>query len=160
MFIFHKAEVQMVILRCLTAMNLIFWKLRFRPIKQLKMTIRTSVLWKMNIHISKKWPEMAIEPDMSSQFYIETVYMFLSLHQPMTINQKWNTVFITFVVVAIIQKETVWPLYFSNCDINGWCIERHNVPNRNWSGFNQSKEFWILTFFMKANLDSGRKLQP
>ena len=34
---------------------------RFRPVKHLKMTVRTSVLWKMNIHMAKKWPEMVIQ---------------------------------------------------------------------------------------------------
>ena len=33
---------------------------RFRPIKYLKMTVRTSVLWKINIHIAKKWPGMVV----------------------------------------------------------------------------------------------------
>ena len=32
----------------------------------------------MNIHISKKWPEMAVKTDMWSQFYIETVYILVS----------------------------------------------------------------------------------
>ena len=34
---------------------------RFRPVKSLKMTVRTSVLWKMNIHMGKKWPEMVVQ---------------------------------------------------------------------------------------------------
>ena len=31
----------------------------------------------MNMHISKTWPEMAVKPDIWSQFYIETVYISL-----------------------------------------------------------------------------------
>ena len=34
--------------------------LEFRPVKHVIMTVWTSVLWKMNIHISKKWPELVI----------------------------------------------------------------------------------------------------
>ena len=33
---------------------------QFRPVKHVKMTVWTSVLWKMNIHIAKKWPEMVV----------------------------------------------------------------------------------------------------
>ena len=101
MVIFHKTEIQTVILRCLMSLNLnwyksydtkrknsksanlCFWtKLQkngngnisvlcynfwtnqnldqFRPVKHVKMTVWTSVLWKMNILILKKWPEMVV----------------------------------------------------------------------------------------------------
>ena len=101
MFIFHKTEIQTVILRCLMSLNLnwyksydtkrnnsenanlCFWtKLQksgngnisvlcynfwtnqnleqFRPVKHVKMTVWTSVLWKMNIPIAKKWPDMVV----------------------------------------------------------------------------------------------------
>ena len=42
-------------------MLLLLIQLRFRPTMHLKMTIRTSVLWKMNIKLAKKWPEMVIK---------------------------------------------------------------------------------------------------
>ena len=29
----------------------------FEPVEHLKMTVRTSVLWKIKIHMAKKWPE-------------------------------------------------------------------------------------------------------
>ena len=101
MFIFHKIEIQTVILRCLTSLNLNWYKsydtkrknsknanlcfwtklqkngngnisflchnlwinqnfLEFRPVKYVIMIIWTSVLWKMNIHIAKKWPEIVV----------------------------------------------------------------------------------------------------
>ena len=34
---------------------------RFRPIRHLKMTVRTSVLWKTNTHMTKKWPEQVAQ---------------------------------------------------------------------------------------------------
>ena len=41
-----------------------FWTnqnlLKFSPVKHVIMTIWTSVLWKMIIHISKKWPELVV----------------------------------------------------------------------------------------------------
>ena len=41
-----------------------FWTnknlLEFRPVKHVIITVWTSVLWKMNIHISKKWPELVV----------------------------------------------------------------------------------------------------
>ena len=101
MVIFHKTEIQTVILRCLMSLNLNWYKsydtkrknsknanlcfwtklqknrngnisilshnfwtnqnlLEFRPVKHVIMTVWTSVLWKKNIHISKKWPELVI----------------------------------------------------------------------------------------------------
>ena len=33
---------------------------QFRPVKHVKMTVWTSVLWKMNIPIAKKWPDMVV----------------------------------------------------------------------------------------------------
>ena len=32
-----------------------------RPVKRLKMTVRTSVLWKMNMHMAKKWTERVVK---------------------------------------------------------------------------------------------------
>ena len=101
MVIFHKTEIQTVILRCLISLslnwyksydtkcknskntNLCFWTklqkngngnisvlshnfwtnqnlLEFRPVKHVIMTVWTSVFWKMNIHISKQWPELVV----------------------------------------------------------------------------------------------------
>ena len=34
---------------------------RFRPIRHLKMTVRTSVLWKIHTHMAKKWPGMVVQ---------------------------------------------------------------------------------------------------
>ena len=34
--------------------------LEFGPVKHVIMTVWASVLWKINIHISKKWPELVI----------------------------------------------------------------------------------------------------
>ena len=44
----------------------------FRPIKHLKMTIWISVLWKMNIQMAKKWPEMVVQLPFMSQFHFES----------------------------------------------------------------------------------------
>ena len=101
MVIFHKTEIQAVILRCLMSLNpnwyksydtklknsrnanLCFWTklqknrngnisvlchnfwpnqnlMEFRPVKHVIMTVWTSVLWKMIINISKKWPELVV----------------------------------------------------------------------------------------------------
>ena len=101
MVIFHKTEIQTVILRCFMSLKINWCKsydtkcekaenlnesfftksqqnwngnicflchnlwtnqnlLEFRPVKHVIMTVWTSVLWKMNIHISKKWPELVV----------------------------------------------------------------------------------------------------
>ena len=33
----------------------------YGPVKHLKMTVRTSVLWKITIHMAKKWPEIVLQ---------------------------------------------------------------------------------------------------
>ena len=33
---------------------------QFRPVKHVEMTVWTSVLWKMNIHMTKKWPKTVV----------------------------------------------------------------------------------------------------
>jgi hypothetical protein len=50
----------------------------------------------MTIHMSKKWPQMVVEPDMCSQFYIETVYIIpiLFLH---LLRSKWAGVAVFYV---------------------------------------------------------------
>ena len=43
----------------------------------------------MTIHMSKKWPEMVLEPDMCSQFYIETVYTYEECYQPHFLEEEF-----------------------------------------------------------------------
>ncbi len=124
MGIFHKTEIQTVILKCLMSLNLNWYKsydtkrknsknanlcfwttlqkngnrnisflchnlwtnhnlFEFRPVKHVIMTVWTSVLWKMNIHISKKWPELVItlsfikEHSFRISLYIEDCWFLL-----------------------------------------------------------------------------------
>ena len=49
---------------------------KFRPVKHLKMTVWTSVLWKMNIHMAKKWPEMVVTLSLISIFHFRSDYTF------------------------------------------------------------------------------------
>ena len=44
-----------------TSEAITFYQSRFRPIKQLKMTVWTSVLWKTNIQLVEKWPKMVVK---------------------------------------------------------------------------------------------------
>ena len=41
------------------------------------MTVRTSVLWKMNIHMAKKWPEMVVTLSFISIFHFRSDYTYL-----------------------------------------------------------------------------------
>ena len=126
MLIFHKTEIQTVILRCLMSLNLNWYKsydtkrknsksanlcfwtklqkngngnisflchnlwtnqnlLEFRPVKHVIMTVWTSVFWKMNIHISKKWPELVVTRSFIKghsfpiSLYLITFVFFISL---------------------------------------------------------------------------------
>ena len=60
-----------------------FWTnqnlLEFRPFKHVIMTVWTSVLWKMNIHTSKKWPELVITLSfIKGHLFPITLYNFTS----------------------------------------------------------------------------------
>ena len=110
MFIFHKTEVQTVILMCCQSLNLNWYKIygtkskktkkpielfftksqktgngnifilchKFgsRSIKHLKLTLWTSVLWKMNLHMAKKWPERVVKQSFLSNIRFRSVFMF------------------------------------------------------------------------------------
>ena len=39
----------------------LLYQSRFRLVKHLKMTVWTSVLWKKNIQLAKKWPDMVVK---------------------------------------------------------------------------------------------------
>ena len=42
-----------------------------RPVKHVKMTVWTSILWKMFIHLAKNWPEMVLKQQNLFQFHFE-----------------------------------------------------------------------------------------
>ena len=52
----------------------IFIQSRFRPIKHLKMTVWTSVLWNIVMKLPKKWPEMVVKQPFIILFRFRTVY--------------------------------------------------------------------------------------
>ena len=150
MFIFHKTEIQTVILRCLMSLNLNWYKsydtkrknwkntnlcfwtklqknqngnisvlshnswtnqhlLEFRPVKQVIMTVWTSVLWKMNIHISKKWPELVV-----TRSFIKGHSFPISLYDNLVII---NPPFLRpFCVLHFIGNRS-FELIFSNFDV-------------------------------------------
>ena len=45
---------------------------RFRPIKHLKMTVWTSVLWKINIQLAKKWSDIVVEWPFISCYFLKS----------------------------------------------------------------------------------------
>ena len=44
-------------------------------LKHLKMTVWTSALWKINMQMAKKWPEMVVKRPFMSQFHFESEYI-------------------------------------------------------------------------------------
>ena len=65
MFIFHKKEVQKVILRCLTGLNINWFKnyglrCKLRP-RACLANFQNIATDKMNIEYAKKWPEMVVK---------------------------------------------------------------------------------------------------
>ena len=51
-------------------------QLRFRPVKHIKMTVWTSVLWNVVMKLPKKWPEMVVKQPFIILFRFRTVYSF------------------------------------------------------------------------------------
>ena len=49
-------------------------QLRFRPVKHLKLSVWTSVLWKNKIHIAKKWPEMVLQQLLKSNIHFRSLF--------------------------------------------------------------------------------------
>ena len=56
-----------------------FCVITFEPFTHIKMTVQTSVLWKINIHMVKKWPEMAVKWPFMSQFHFESEYRTIAI---------------------------------------------------------------------------------
>ena len=54
-----------------TSEAITFYQSRFRPIKQLKMTVWTSVLWKTNIKLVKKWSDIVVEWPFISCYFLK-----------------------------------------------------------------------------------------
>ena len=65
----------------------------FRPVKHLKMTVWTSVLWKMNIHMAKKWPEMVVTLSFISIFHFRSDCSFKKIQN--IFSGKSLTIFVT-----------------------------------------------------------------
>ena len=59
-------------------------QIEFRPIKQIKMTVWTSVLWKISIQLAKKWPDMVVKKPFSSIVHFYSDYSCLQLIQNST----------------------------------------------------------------------------
>ena len=51
-----------------------FNKLGFRSVEYTKMTVWDSDLWKIDIHITKKWPELIIEQSFKSNIRFRSVF--------------------------------------------------------------------------------------
>ena len=78
-----------------------FWTnqnlLEFRPVKHVIMTVWTSVFWKMNIHISKQWPELVVTRSfIKGHSFPISLYLIFCLHSTCTeketglTNDGWN----------------------------------------------------------------------
>ena len=52
-----------------------FNKLGFRSVEYTKMTVWDWGLWKINIHMAKKWPELIIEQSFKSNIRFRSVFM-------------------------------------------------------------------------------------
>ena len=55
-----------------------------RLVKLLKMTVRTSVLWKMKIHMAKKWPEKVVQRSFIKEHSFPNGLYFVSVHSGAT----------------------------------------------------------------------------
>ena len=54
-------------------------KLGFRSVEYTKMTVWDSGLWKIDIHMAKKWPELIIEQSFKSNIRFRSVFRFIEV---------------------------------------------------------------------------------
>ena len=80
---------------------------RFRPIRHLKMTVRTSVLWKIFTHMAKKWPGMVVQRTFIKGHSF--VYRLLLWHQwePLVYRYTGKSKFRT----EKLKHQKNWPLF-------------------------------------------------
>ena len=64
-------------------------ELGFRSVEYTKMTVWDSVLWQINIHMGKKWPEPSIEQSLKSNIRFRSVFNFF-LHWTTSWQSKDN----------------------------------------------------------------------
>ena len=82
----------------------------FRPVKHLKMTVCASVLWKMNIGIAKKWPEMVVTLSFISIFHFRSGYItYLQMHMV----RQWHYQQCRYLTVL----STLMTLFLHRCKI-------------------------------------------
>ena len=75
--------------------------LEFRPVKYVIMTVWTSVLWKMNIHISKKWPELVITRSfIKGHSFPISLYVWVCRQKVLHIS-AWKMLFYGLILLVI-----------------------------------------------------------
>ena len=67
--------------------------IRIQTIKHIKMTVWTSVLWKITIQLAKKWPEMVVEKSFTSIIHFYSDYTFTAAST------------VQFAVVILLEKK-------------------------------------------------------
>ena len=98
---------------CHTFEAIIIWAW-FRPVKHLKMTVTTSVLWKMNIHMANKLQEMVVKLSFISMFHFRSDYICLLIceREPSYTHDKIIEPFCTPDAQCYSQSSLLLTLYF------------------------------------------------
>ena len=121
---------------------------RFRPVKHIKMTVRISVSWKMNIHMAKKWPEMVIQRSFikghSSGFtfinaYPEYTFIHCGLVQLQS-SVRWSK----NLLIVISRKDRRSKTSKENNILEfylGYMIDKYGRVTECW----EDENFWILS---------------
>ena len=89
----------------------LFKKLGFRSVEYTKMTVWNSGLWKINIHVAKKWPEPIIEQSFKSNIRFRSVFMydFITEYQRFT---PMNEIFQFILIVECCTfRGCPWPIW-------------------------------------------------
>ena len=91
-------------------------QLEFRPIKHIKMTVWTSVLWKITIQLAKKWPEMVVKKPFTSviHFYSDYIWKFQAF-----MNSKKNS-----CRGNCMRKYGSWTITWWNLTFNFWILNK------------------------------------
>ena len=96
------------------------------------MTVRTSVLWKMNIHMAKKWPGMVVH----RSFIKEDSFLYRLYEQiNFTLHKVYNCL---YIFITSIKKDCFETPKLLKCPL--WWIFSHS----NFTTGSSFYEHWIL----------------
>ena len=107
---------------------------QLRPVKPIKMTVWSSFLWKMNIHIVKKWPEMV-----EQRSHIKGHSFPYWLYMCNNIVGNWTTMGKPFEIIGMVNSYGKVLIFWEGQKI--W----KNLPLKIWHYWVASNLKWMIS---------------